>query len=130
MKSPGLLIGRIIYGGFFIYSGINHFRQRKAYAGYAASKNIPQPELAVAATGALLLAGGISVVFGAKPHLGAAAILAFLAGVSPVMHDFWRVENPDQKMNELINFSKNMALLGAALILMSKSEKWPLSIAE
>jgi len=28
MKAP-FLIGRILFGGFFLYSGINHLRQRK-----------------------------------------------------------------------------------------------------
>jgi uncharacterized membrane protein YphA (DoxX/SURF4 family) len=129
MKKAGSLIGRLIFGGFFVYNGIHHFQERKALAGYAASKNIPQPELAVAASGALILAGGLSIILGAKPHYGAAAILAFLAGVSPAMHNFWDVEDPQRRQGEMINFSKNMALLGAALILMSKEEEWPLSVA-
>jgi hypothetical protein len=34
------------------------------------------------------------------------------------MHDFWRAEDPGQRMADLINFSKNLALVGAALVLM------------
>ena len=130
MKKAGLLAGRLIFGGYFLYNGINHLMERKALAGYAASKNVPEPEVAVVASGALLLAGGAGIVFGAKPHYGAAAIVAFLAGVSPVMHNFWDVEDPQQRQGEMINFTKNMALLGAALILMSKEEEWPLGVAE
>jgi uncharacterized membrane protein YphA (DoxX/SURF4 family) len=127
VKIP-FLLGRLAFGGFFIYNGINHLRQRKAMAQYAQMKHVPAPEAAVTATGIMLIAGGTSIVFGVKPALGAAAIVAFLAGVSPVMHDFWKAEDPNQRMNDLINFSKNMALMGAALALMGMEEPWPASI--
>ena len=122
------LIGRIAFGGFFVYNGINHFKQKDALAGYAGLKNIPNPELAVIASGVALVTGGASIILGAKPQLGTLAILGFLAVVSPTMHDFWSVEDPQQKQNQMINFSKNMALLGAALALAGV-EEWPLSIA-
>ena len=127
MKIP-FLLGRLAFGGFFIYNGIHHLMQRKEMAQYAGMKNVPVPEAAVAGTGVLLIAGGASIVLGIKPTLGAAALVAFLAGVSPVMHDFWKAEDPNQRMNEMINFSKNMALLGAALALMGVEEPWPASV--
>ena len=85
-------------------------------------------KVAVPATGALLTVGGASLLLGIKPRWGALGVLTFLAGVSPMMHDFWQVEDPNQRMNEMINFSKNMALAGAALALMGV-EDWPLSVA-
>jgi putative oxidoreductase len=60
--------------------------------------------------------------------VGALAIAGFLAGVSPTIHDFWRAEDPNQRMNDMTNFAKNMALLGAALALMSVEEPWPASV--
>ncbi len=127
MKFP-FLIGRIAFGGFFLYSGINHFLNLKEMAQYVKSKNVPLPEVAVAATGAALVFGGVSVLAGVKPKVGAAALTAFLAAVSPIMHDFWRIENPDRKMQEMVNFMKNLALLGAALALLGIEEPWPVSI--
>jgi hypothetical protein len=44
------------------------------------------------------------------------------------MHDFWRIEDPNQRMNDMVNFAKNMALLGAALALMGVEEPWPASL--
>ena len=85
---PAFLLGRLLFGGFFIYSGIGHFKETKAMSQYAGAKNVPMPELAVPASGAMLIAGGASILRGVKPKLGTFAIIAFLAGVSPVMHDF------------------------------------------
>jgi putative oxidoreductase len=127
MKSV-FLIGRLIYGGFFLYNGIHHLKERKAMAQYAQSKKVPMAEVAVTATGVALIGGGASILLGIKPKLGTAAIAAFLAGVSPVMHNFWQMEDPNQRVNEMINFSKNVALLGSAIALMGVAEPWPASV--
>jgi putative oxidoreductase len=129
MKIP-FLLGRLAFGGFFIYNGINHLKERKAVAQYAGSKNVPMPEAAVAGTGIMLIAGGTSILLGVKPKLGAAAIAGFLAGVSPVIHDFWRAEDPNQRINDMAHFGKNMALLGAAMALMGIDEPWEASVPE
>jgi putative oxidoreductase len=127
MKVP-FLLGRLIFGGFFLYNGINHIKERKSMGQYAKAKNVPKPEAMVVASGALLIAGGASILLGVKPKFGAAAIIGFLLGVSPVMHDFWKQEDPAQRMNDMINFSKNLALLGGALALMGVEEPWPASV--
>jgi putative oxidoreductase len=122
------LIGRVVFGGFFLYNGIHHLKQRKQMGQYADSKNVPMAEAVVVATGVTLIAGGTSILLGIKPRLGTAAIAGFLAGVSPVMHNFWNIQDPQQRMNEMINFSKNMALLGSAVALMGVNEPWPASV--
>ncbi len=122
------LIGRLVFGGFFLYNGINHLKERKSLGQYAGAKNVPMPEVVVVATGVALVAGGTSILLGVKPKLGAAAIAGFLAGVSPVMHNFWNVQDPNQRMNEMVHFSKNLALLGGALALMGMDEPWPASV--
>lgn len=127
MKVP-FLIGRVLLGGFFLYNGVNHFQRRRALAQYAGAKHVPAPDLGVALSGALLLVGGTSILLGLKPKIGTAAIFAFLAAVSPVMHDFWNAEDAGQRHNDMIHFSKNMALLGASLALMGVEEPWPLSV--
>lgn len=127
MKAP-FLIGRVLFGGFFLYNGINHLRQAKSMAPYAEAKGVPVPELAVKLSGIPLIVGGASLLLGVKPKLGTLAILGFLAGVSPVMHDFWSKEDPGQRQSEMINFAKNMALAGGALALMGVDEPWEASV--
>jgi len=127
MKTP-FLIGRLLFGGYFLYSGINHLKNRKQMTPYVESKGVPAPELSVLASGIPLIIGGTSLLLGVKPKLGAAAILGFLAGVSPIMHDFWRQEDPGQRQNEMVNFMKNAALAGGALALMGVEEPWEASV--
>lgn len=127
MKAP-FLIGRLLFGGYFLYNGINHFRQTRMLAQYAGAKGVPKPDVAVMSTGAAMLVGGASILLGIKPKLGAAALIGFLVGVSPIMHDFWRAEDPQQRMNDKINFFKNMALAGGAVALAGVEEPWPVSV--
>lgn len=122
------LAGRIIFGGFFLYNGINHFREHEHLTNYAAAKDVPLPEAGVLASGVLLAAAGASIVSGALPKWGTLGIVGFLALASPLMHDFWNAEDPQQQQNDMIHFSKNMALLGAALLMTGIKEPWPASI--
>ncbi len=130
MTKLPFLLGRFVFGGFFLYNGINHFLQHRAMAQYVSAKNVPMPDVAVTASGVALTLGGASLVLGVKPTLGAAAVLGFLAGVSPIMHDFWKVEDPQKRQAEIVNFSKNMALLGASLALIGAETRKPKTLTE
>ena len=127
MKAP-FLIGRLLFGGFFISSAIDHIRNREAMTEYVRSKGVPKPELAVTLSAVPLLIGGTSLLLGVKPKLGAMALLGFLAGVSPIMHDFWRNEDPTERQSNQTNFMKNLALAGGALALMGVDEPWEASV--
>jgi uncharacterized membrane protein YphA (DoxX/SURF4 family) len=124
-----LLLGRIVFGGFFVMSGINHFTNVSMMAGYSASKSVPAAPVAVVLTGVMLVAGGLSVVLGFLPILGLLLLILFLVPTSVLMHNFWTVQDPQFRAAEQINFLKNMALTGAALALMYGATDWPLAIS-
>jgi len=122
------LIGRAIFGGFFAYNGLNHLQKSEGMGQYAAAKGVPAAERAVQASGVLMLAGGLSVMAGIKPRQGLAAIIAFLVPVSLQMHRFWEEQDSQARQTEMIQFMKNMALVGAALTMMQIDEPWPASL--
>jgi uncharacterized membrane protein YphA (DoxX/SURF4 family) len=124
------VLGRAIFGGFFLYNGVNHFLNERAMSQHAASRGVAAPDAAVTASGALLTVGGFSVLAGIKPRQGLAAIVAFLVPVTLQMHRFWEETDPAKRMNETINFAKNVALVGAALTMMQIDEPWPMSVDE
>lgn len=112
------ILGRILFGGFFVNSGINHFRNRKMLAGYSQMKGVPLPSVAVPFTGLLLLLGGLSFVFNYYAMYGSILLIIFLVPTTFMIHNFWKIEDAQQKMGEQINFMKNLALLGAALMFL------------
>lgn len=122
------LIGRIIVGMYYLMNGYNHFSKLEMMSGYAASKGVPSPRLLTGATGVLLLIGGLSLLLGVRPDLGVLALALFLIPVSFKMHNFWAVQDPMAKMMEMVNFMKNMALLGSALMLLAIPQPWPFGL--
>ncbi len=123
-------LGRTILGGFFLYSGVKHLMPtaQAGLAQYAAAKGVPFPQASVAASGVAMALGGAAVLLGVKPQLGALTLAGVLASVTPTMHDFWNAPEAQQQ-NELIHFSKNVALLGATLALAGIEEPWPASLS-
>jgi uncharacterized membrane protein YphA (DoxX/SURF4 family) len=95
---------------------------------YAAAKGVSNADAAVQASGGLVLAGGLSVLTGLKPRQGLAAVIAFLVPVTLQMHRFWDIQDPQRRSVEMVNFLKNVALIGAALAMLEIEEPWPASI--
>ncbi len=122
------LIGRILFGGYFIYNAFNHFSHVKGMSAYAASKSVPIPSLAIVVSGILLLLGGISIVLGFMAVVGLICLILFLVPVTFIMHSFWADTDPGARMGNQVNFGKNLALLGAILTLFSFPRPWPLSL--
>jgi putative oxidoreductase len=120
MESIVLYVGRILFGGYFLFGAFNHFSQLQMMAGYAQSKGVPSAKLAVAGSGALLAIGGISLLLNVFPVLGLGALVLFLVPVTLMMHPYWKVQEPMAKMGEMVNFTKNLAILGGVLILLAQ----------
>lgn len=122
------VVGRILYGGYFLKAGLNHFQSLQVLSGYAGMKGVPAPKLAVMFSGLLILLGGTSVLLGVYPSIGLGLIVLFLVPVSLMMHTFWSDADPNMKMNNQVNFEKNFALVGAALMLLMVPQPWAMSV--
>jgi uncharacterized membrane protein YphA (DoxX/SURF4 family) len=127
-----LLIGRLVFSFFFIYSGFNHLTKLSMYSQYAGASGVPAPTVAVAVTGLLLLGGGLSILLGVQPRLGALLLIVFLIPTSFMMHRFWGVNDPMMAANQAANFWKNIALAGAATMIYGLTTlypmRWPYSL--
>lgn len=122
------LVGRIIVGVYFLFNAFNHFGQLNMLSGYAASKGVPSPKVAVVVSGLLLLIGSLSILLGYQPLIGVIALVIFFLPVSLKMHNFWAIEDQQMKMVEMVNFMKNMALLGSSLMFLAIPIPWPFSL--
>lgn len=127
---PLFLLGRAIFGGYFLYNGLNHLLNEETMSQYAAAKGVPAPDAAVTTSGAMLVTGGLSILAGVKARHGLATIIAFLIPVSLEMHRFWDEPDAQKRMAEMVNFTKNMALVGAALMMLQLEHPWPVSVDE
>jgi uncharacterized membrane protein YphA (DoxX/SURF4 family) len=119
-----LVIGRILFGGFFLMSGINHFTKLEAMTGYAKYKKLPAAKLGVLISGLMLVIGGLSVILGYYADLGALLLAIFLVLAAVIFHNFWKETDATAKQNEMLGFMKDIALAGAALLLFALVSKY------
>ena len=120
-RNPPSLLGRLLYGSVLIFTGVNHFQSGDEMVPYAEAKGVPMADIAVPLSGGLLVFGGLGIILWRLPRLAASSVIAFLIGSTPVMHDFWAVDE-EQKQSEMNNFLKNTALLGAAFAFLSRAD--------
>jgi len=128
LAAIGFLVGRILFGGLLAFQGLNHFLNLEEMTGYAQYKGIPAPRAGVVASGLVLVFGGLGVAIGVFPTVAAAVLAVFFLVVTPVMHDFWAVSE-DEKQDEMVQFIKNVELLGASLLFLALStETWAYAV--
>jgi putative oxidoreductase len=121
------LVGRILVGFYYLYNGVNQFSRLDVLGQMVAARGVPAPHVAVTLSGLLLLIAGVTLLLGVLPRVGIAAVVLFLVPVTLIMHPFWNAEGM-ARMGELVNFTKNLALLGSSLMFFAIPEPWPYSL--
>jgi putative oxidoreductase len=113
------LLGRVLFGLLFVSSGFMAHLGEGGKLGreYARGLGAPNPDLLVPLSGIAIIAGGTMIALGIWADLGALLIIGFLIGITPVMHAFWKIEDAQMQQIQSAMFFKNVALLGAALII-------------
>lgn len=114
-----VLIGRVLFAWLFLQSAFGHFAHTEQLAEYAGSRGVPVPRAAVIASGILAAPGALMVLLGVWADLGSLLLFVFLVLVAVLMHAFWKETDPQTKNAETIQFNKDIALAGAALMLFA-----------
>ena len=132
MGGTVLLLGRIVFSYFFIYSGFNHLTKLSMYAQYAGASGVPAPTLLTAISGLMLVVGGLSILLGVQARWGAILIALFLVPAAVTVHKFWGIADPMMAANQAAHFWKNISLAGACLMIFGLATlypaRWPYSI--
>ena len=114
VSAPVVFLGRLLFALIFPMSGFTHFA--KQTIGFAASQGVPMASVLVPLSGIIALLGALSILLGFRAKLGAWLIVIFLIGVTP-LHKFWGITDPMMQQMQMVNFMKNLAMLGGALLI-------------
>lgn len=114
-----ILAGRILYGGVMIFAGINNYLNLKIMADLTKSKGMPLPTFCVVVASAICILGGLSILANYQIKIGVFLIWVFLAPSTVIIHNFWTVQDPMVKGNEMGHFLKNLLILAGALIFLA-----------
>jgi len=111
-----LLLGRLLMSAIFISSGLKKLTIFSGVAGDMANRHIPLAAVALAITLIIEIVGGLMVLTGFKARYAALVIFLWLIPVTLVYHHFWGIPEA-AKEDQMINFLKNVAIMGGLLIL-------------
>jgi putative oxidoreductase len=112
-------LARILISAIFLYSGITQLMHFDATAHMLAEKGIP---LAMVATVILLLidlGGAAAIIIGWQTRLAATIQFVYLIPVTFMFHNFWAAP-PELHDVQLINFLKNLGIMGGLLLLATR----------
>jgi uncharacterized membrane protein YphA (DoxX/SURF4 family) len=121
-ETPPSLLGRVLFGSGLTVLAVRNLTNLEGRIGYADAKGVPFAQLLVPASSGLLLGGGVGIALWKRPKLAAASVATFLLGVTPVMHDFWNVDE-ESRGEELTSFVQNLTLLGAAIAFFRRASR-------
>ncbi|MDQ3563149.1 MAG: DoxX family protein [Pseudomonadota bacterium] len=110
----GLLVGRVLLALIFIGSGFSKITGFADTAASMAAKGIPMVEVLLIIAILIELGGGLLLALGYKARWAALAIFLFLIPATLIFHAFWAVD-PEQVKMQLIQFQKNLAIMGGML---------------
>ena len=116
---PLVIAGRVLYGSLMVYAGISNFLHLKMMTELTKMKGMPLPTLSVAFASAILILGGLSILINYRIKIGVLLIWIFLVPVTLIIHNFWTVEDPMVRGNEMAHFLKNLLALAGALIFLA-----------
>ncbi|QWC19124.1 DoxX family membrane protein [Halorubrum sp. 2020YC2] len=111
------LLGRSLYGGVLAYMAVDGFKNNDKRVAVAEEKGVPMPDALVPFVTGMLLVANLGIVLWRLPRAAAGALVVFFLGTTPAIHDFWTMEGKERQGNK-INFLKNLALLGGALVFL------------
>jgi len=120
-------IGRILFALIFMFAAPRHFTAEGIH--HAAELGVPFAAVCVPISGVMAFVGGLSVATGYRARWGAWLLIAFLVPVTFMIHAFWRLQDAEAIHIQQAMFAKNIAMLGAALLL-TQFGPGPLSLGE
>ena len=120
------LLGRFFLIVIFLMSAVgNKIPNFGKTADYMASEGVPMAPLLLVGAILFLMVGSLSILVGYKARIGATLLLVFLVLATYWFHDFWTFEEAAAKQMQTISFMKNLALMGAMLMIIARGPGKP-----
>jgi putative oxidoreductase len=113
------VLARVLLCGLFAASAYNLATNFNNTVDMMATHHVPEPKILLPGAIAFLALGSISVILGFRARIGALLLLVFLVLATYYFHNFWAIDDPQKKQEEMINAMRNSALMGAMLFIVA-----------
>ena len=113
------VLARVLLSLIFVMSAVgNKIPNFQAVARFMGSEGVPYPQFLLAGAIVFLLFGSASVILGYHVRFGASLLIVFLVLATYYFHDFWTLTDPHAQQDQMIQFFKNVGLIGAFLFIV------------
>jgi putative oxidoreductase len=113
------LVGRLLFAALLLSNGWTHVSRRAAMVGAGTAIGAPRPELSVPVSGVVMLVSGVLIALGVWADLGALLLVLLLPYAAFLAHAHWKESDAGVRAAQQAQFWKNIALTGAALVLLA-----------
>lgn len=111
-----ILLARILLVVLFVLFGWSKLTDFPGTVGYIASQGLPMPTLAAAVVVLMEFFVGLAIVLGFCTRPLALLLALYTLGTALIGHHYWTMEGADRMAN-MINFYKNISIIGGLLLL-------------
>lgn len=109
---------RVLLAGIFIMGGWGAMSNPGTRPQKVAAAGIPMAEQAVILNGGLMVVAGLLLCLGIAPRVAATLLVGSMVPTTMVGHPFWKEEPGLGREQQLIQFLKNLGLIGGLLMVV------------
>lgn len=111
-----ILIARILLVVLFVLFGWSKLTDFSGTVGYMASQGLPMPTLAAAVVVIMEFFVGLAIGLGFCTRPLALLLALYTLGTALIGHHYWTMDGAERMAN-MINFYKNLSIIGGLLLL-------------
>jgi putative oxidoreductase len=113
------LIGRLLIAAIFLMSGIAKLTDTPGTIAHMTGAGILYADTLAIVAGAAEVLGAIAIATGFLTRVAAVGLILFMIPTTLIFHAFWNYTG-EQHMTQMVNFMKNLAILGGLAVLMAQ----------
>lgn len=114
----GFFVARLLLATVFIFAGISKFLNPEPALTLMALKGVSNPHLLLYLAITIEIVGALSLILGWKTRWGAFVLVVFVIIMNYLMLQFWNEPEGPVRQAEMMNFFKNLSLIGGLLYLL------------
>ena len=113
------MVGRVLFATYFLAMGMSHLVHFREHSAFIGGKGVPLARSATMLTILMMVSGGVLVLFNWHTSIGGALLFGIIFPAPFFLHHFWNETDSYARLSEFAHFIKDLALAGAALLLIS-----------
>lgn len=115
-------LGLLVFSAMFLYGGWGQVAEVGDRGERARQAGLPVSDEVVRGHGLLMVLAALALQIGALRRVSALILAAQMPAMTYVGHPFWELEPGPQRRGQLVNFMKNVSLLGGALYVAATAD--------